>query len=214
MRASNEAAASRRMAPRARRFPGLLVGVLLLYAGGAAAQTERPSLEGIMDAMCMLADQKSETLRPLVCEPRCGCSLDASATVTSCAEGPTGTYTIQGGLPQQCWLPDGLCPHLPLQPPYCCSNSDCVAGYVCINPPPFQCGVSSFGGSCVKTCSQDSDCLAIPFTVVLENVTAAGGGEVATCETGGSSYPLNSRDASACVAEAEAALGESCSEAP
>lgn len=206
----------------------IIVLLTVLRAAPTAAQ-ERPSLERIETYLCLAADERSDTYRPVFCEPRCPCIRPYSPA--SCEQLASGEVYAKYplALDPTCF---GVCmlngtptstrctEYADCVPPSTCESASqnyCVAAQVCNAD--WECdqskGYVCFGGLggnsvCAKL---DSDCSQVGATcdtgvgasVALFGFAPLGDPTPLTCPAAGGD--VNSTDAAACIAQLEASLG-------
>jgi cysteine-rich repeat protein len=209
----------------------IIVLLTVLRAAPAAAQ-ERPSLERIETYLCLAADERGETYRPVFCEPRCPCIRPYAPA--SCQQLPSGevyaTYPVDpdpicygecklNGTPTgtRCvWKGDCEFPTAETceqaTPNYCVTAQVCNADWECDQSKGYVClaGLSSSYSFCAKL---DSDCTQIGATcdtgvgatVALFGFSPLGDPTPLTCPAGGGD--INSTDAAECIGQIEAGLG-------
>ena len=187
------------------------LGALLLTASGAGAQ-QRPTLEGLTQAICEKADADGDSYRPKVCQARCDCFTNglpgAVVNATSCMETSPGDFEIEAALLQHlaCDPTYGICG----APATCTVTADCVAAGF----PGTACGTGPFANICIGgSCSSNLDCAQYPIagpTVTLSLVAPITDPGPATCAIdNGPTYSINTHDANECL-EQIAAAGIDC----
>ncbi len=191
-----------------------------------AADQQTGGVQDVIDAICLQAEQIG-SVRPLVCEPRCGCgdNILVRANATSCDEQADGSFDI--GLAENvsrcegnglCLLPQTFCSCETctgqLGNTFPCNCTGCEDGQFCSATFP---GGPAF---CQKTCSDDSECPTVEVNAILtlEVNGAPGEPELSQCNcTSGEGCDgdielLNSNDGQACLDIVEAQVA--CAPAP
>jgi len=128
--------------------------LLCLLVSGEANAQNRPTLEGLTDALCAKADRDGDTHRPEVCEARCDCLAGQDLSVlTSCSQTSPGDIRASegGGL--------GVCDSAPR----CIGSNHCPESSFAACEGLGSCGAPEVcnplgPGFCALLCGQDSDC--------------------------------------------------------